>query len=108
MDFKCDFSVRKYYLNFYIILINPLNSLPTASGLKKKSIVNLDFESQNARHLNQWGSVALAGVLGFLKRLRVPWLSSFVTEMVLGLSETSPGTLKMLKYMVCQTPFSFG
>lgn len=28
------FSVRKYYLNFYIILINPLNSLPTASGLK--------------------------------------------------------------------------
>lgn len=36
VEFKCDFSVRKYYLNFYTILINPLNSLPTASGLKKK------------------------------------------------------------------------
>lgn len=96
MDFKCDFSVRKYYLNFYIILINPLNSLPTASSLKK-SIVNPGFKSQNAHHLKQWGSVALVGVLGVLKRLRVPWLSSFVTEMVLGLSETSPGTLKVLK-----------
>ena len=75
MDFKCDFSVRKYYLNFYTILINPLNSLPTASGLKK-SIVNPGFKSQNAHHLKQWGSVALAGVLGFLRRLRVPWLSA--------------------------------
>lgn len=75
MEFKCDFSVRKYYLNFCTILINPLNSLPTASGLKK-SIVNLGFKSQNAHHLKQWGSVALAGVLGFLRRLRVPWLSA--------------------------------